>query len=698
MAFAHLSIGTATNRINLLNAAGFGHVDWRPKAGPTTTSFRQSSLADYRHPVAYVEATAIETFVMILSGASQDAVIRTTQDLRRLLREALNYWAQAWRDDVVYLQAQASCETNARYAVVVAAELPEDEDPFGPTFNQLSGGTVMDQLTLIVEREAWTENAPGTGTLVDLSSINVYNGITFGNVDDTEALNPTGAEGEVYFVNHWLKCNLTHVHYYDSAGLAWSPNLLGVLLPHAFLPNPPVAGDCVVFGINSALADSGPFWSLVFDIASVITGVTGIEWRYSSVGNDPIAQWCAFNPQPQDNTEQDGVGGGVAFDTLGTKSVHWDPSAVPGICGSWDTRTPTVGAAALITTGYWVAAVVTAATGAGTPPIQQHRNYYTISWPSFDYAITAVGGDMSAIGKLTLRHQAQPALVAMDKVVIGSRSISRGENFSSFINLANEQTPPGVTVAASGGGAFAANVYSPTFWCVQQNNVPAAWTDIAQITINSTYGLEWYGRYRVFLRGETRAYVATTPQFRLKITSASTPAVYTPPAAIPMTHFTSAADLGVVDLPSFQPRVTSEIYDIVIVIQGYGDGTMDFYLTDLILIPVDEWAMELVTASGESWGLRSTANLKGTVINIDSITSPKNLELGLVTEFVGDEVYDSWTVYGSQLRLQNNGKIRFHLFQMRYSSANADWRSRIGGAGSVQLLKNQRYLSMRGDR
>ena len=67
---------------------------------------------------------------------------------------------------------------------------------------------------------------------------------------------------------------ITNVHYWDSAGAAWSGNLVAAATPFALLPNPVLVGDFVLFGIDTSVLNSGPFCSLVFDIGTVQAGCT----------------------------------------------------------------------------------------------------------------------------------------------------------------------------------------------------------------------------------------------------------------------------------------------------------------------------------------------------------------------------------------------------------------------------------------
>ena len=198
----------------------------------------------------------------------------------------------------------------------------------------------------------------------------------------------------VYVGNKHNRAQITNIHYWDASAAAWSGNLFGAATPFAFMPPSPLqVNDVVVFGIDTSIADSGPFCSLVFDIATALdpgTGIT-IDWRYSRTGADIVTgPWPSFaHPPLQDNTNQSGTMTGDAFDTLGVNSVHWEQP------NDWAAFNPAVnGGAALGTTGFWVAAIVTAAAGTPTPPIQQNRDIYSIIWPYITINEDEVSGDI----------------------------------------------------------------------------------------------------------------------------------------------------------------------------------------------------------------------------------------------------------------------------------------------------------------
>ncbi|MFH1635313.1 MAG: hypothetical protein ABIG63_15080, partial [Chloroflexota bacterium] len=480
--------------------------------------------------------------------------------------------------------------------------------------------------------------------------------------------------------------------------VAWNDagNLMDAPPPYAFLPNPPIINDFVLFGIDSSLADSGPFWSLVFDLVTTITGVTTIQWRYSTGGADPLVNWANFvdgiATGLQDNTNADGLETGVAFDTLGVRSVHWEPNDMGA---AWTAQNPQVGAnPPLGVTGLWVAAVVTAGPGAGVPPIQQLRNIYTISRPSYRVLDNVVQGDISALGHLSLRAQTNEIA---SRFIIGSRQSSRGEDFEAYINMANEQRPPGVFPGIVGGtSAFAADVTAPCGVVIQANAVPAAWTRIAIIAFSDAHKPQMIGKYLMFLR----QYATTAAMYRLFLGDVGS-ILWTSKEVTVGTARYQLAEFGLVQLPSFDLPNSTVPWDGDIHIEAYGDGTTNLTLYDFIMIPADEWAVDILGqplgAPLLYWTYRAYAE-KGRVLHLDSITDPKNWANAVLRNYSAaiPTYLPSWTLFGRPLTVTPREDLRFFGLSTE-ATTNVVWAP-PWPAGSVQLECNNRYLSMRGSR
>lgn len=214
-----LKITDGTTEINLIDpVSGFLLNYWRPqipgfKDGGT---YRDSPLSDGRRIVDTRWDNVIEIFNLKLRDESQDKVIWHTQELRRLLVKAVEYWKNNWQEEIVWIEAQASCETEKRYAWIVSWRTPEDDNPFAQPFLQLGESAVMDEFDLAIEHGPWLKNAPGESTCVEsygygefcFPSYLIFNGDTSevdcgsaGAIDDL----PAGANG--YTAEAWVYAN-----------------------------------------------------------------------------------------------------------------------------------------------------------------------------------------------------------------------------------------------------------------------------------------------------------------------------------------------------------------------------------------------------------------------------------------------------------------------------------------------------------
>jgi hypothetical protein len=171
-----LVITDGTTSISLLGEPGPFHLTrWKPriaqpKGGGT---WQQSSLSDGRRLVDKRYNNVIESFTLEVKGLDADVLARDVQELRRLLEKGSQYFSTDWQTAPVYLSARADSETNTRHAVIHSWSTPEDEDPYGLTFEKADDGTLMASWTLLVERSHWTENVPGTGTCAQASGTGV---------------------------------------------------------------------------------------------------------------------------------------------------------------------------------------------------------------------------------------------------------------------------------------------------------------------------------------------------------------------------------------------------------------------------------------------------------------------------------------------------------------------------------------------
>lgn len=199
MSIVTCKISDGTTEVSFLSGEDGLYVkSWRPsivqlKGGGT---WQSSPLSDGRSLVNRRYDNAVETFeLMVSTKATPDQLIQSTQDLRRLLEKAVSFWTTDWQKTPVYIEVQAKCETNPRYAIIKAWQTPDEDGPFGQPFHNVLGHAMTD-FTLILERGHWLSDEPGTGQCLGVSG---ELGSRFGGV---LALSPLVTADDAYVRNN----------------------------------------------------------------------------------------------------------------------------------------------------------------------------------------------------------------------------------------------------------------------------------------------------------------------------------------------------------------------------------------------------------------------------------------------------------------------------------------------------------------
>lgn len=666
------------NEVDLLSEkSGFCLTEWEPAISMLKRGgvWSDSPISDGRR-LRFAKAENVrEVMTFEVQDWNADALIIDTQELRRLLEKARAWGTARWQDEEVWIEAQGVGETNLRYAIIADYRTPRDGDPYQQPFWQRVAKAGMSEFQLTLERRPyWLSTEPGTGTATEISAVETYDGRNLGNVDSTGTRDPTTAD-EVYIANKRNEANLSDLYAFDASVPVFSANLMGAPLPFTFMFAVPAVGDIVYFGIDTTLANSGPFASLVFDILNAVTNITTIVWEYWN------GAWVALTVQ--DNTNADGAMTGVAFDTTGVKSVHWEQPS------DWVT------VAVNAITGYWVRARVTATPGAATPPAQQNRDIYSIVWPYVEIQETQVGGDAPLLSRLRIRNQSDNDAVAANpllysnQVFVGLRSLSRGSSFTAYLNAADEQNPAGITVTALSAAAFINDVTSPTGRAVQYLNVPAVDT-ILRWTISNVLSPEYYGVFHAFLRARQTGGGGGNLAFQLTWRFGSG---INRNAIVTFTGGTapSIVDMGRVDLTASPQEDT--IDQLLFELNAYGDGVVDTIVFDLVLLPVDEWAGEFF--GDERLGARGDVG-NGLYLRVDSLY-PKRAILATTRRQSTDNITFFYaSISATETVLQANASQRLWFLQSWGLSANLRAKPEI--ADSLQVVATQRYISMRGNR
>lgn len=663
-----VSDGSRAGTVSLLKGdkPGFQLKEWQPKivqpkGGGT---YQDSSLAPMKRLVASVDDTVTESFILLINHYNQDLLIEQVQNLLRLLLKARAYWLSDWQNEPVYLKARSQKETNERYCLLHNFSFPELGDVYNqPFFDVVARIVAMDKITLTIERGHWGSSAPGSGTAVYASAVETFNGRGLGTVDSNGDREVTTSG--VYLSNKCNVANLTHIFHYDDSTTTFSSNLLDASLPFKLFPDPAGVDDIIYFGVDTSVTDSGPFTDLVFDIGTAAAGTYTLTWLYSITGD-------VSTLTVQDNTNN--------FTNTGLQSVHWIepfdfvPLEVNGV------------------TAYWVACQITAFTSMGTVPQQRNRNIYSTPWAYAEVQAADIEGDIPALLQIQALNVgdrdgifgSQPDMYH-NRLLVGLRSVDRGENFRPFINLSTEQNPDGITVSGAGDGEPLAQVCTPTgqalFW-----NAASTYTEFANrsvITFDSSIGPEYYGTYHAFVRaGYNDGTDAAKGDIfiRLKImTGSGGMALYSQVGTMygnfdradtdnPVHHW-QLVDLGGVTIAG--PTSPGDVFDsLTIGIQMKAKSTIattpNIVISDLILLPVDEWAADCLDVSRIAESIIGQLSSVKRYLDIDGVTVPK-MELQTVVRKESDDsrVSDYNPVANGRPMLQANARQRLWFLMAR---------------------------------
>lgn len=670
------------------NQSGFHLKNWNPlvataKAGGV---WSDSPIAEGRQLVARKRGNVIETYTVVVQGQDEDALIREDQELKRLFEKAMAYWETNWQTQSVWIEARSPCETNTRYAVLYFGESPSLNNPYSQPFLQADGTAVMDDYPVIVERGQWQGTRPGVGIATQLSNP--------GRLATTS--------DQVFIANKRNSAALTHIYRYDASAGVYSANLVASTAFN-LLPNPPETGDMIYFGVNSGATNDDPFCSLVFDLATAGANLTGVTWQYyNAAAGPPPAPWTAL-PYVQDNTNQAGqMGvGGIAFDTTGVRSVHWPqpadwvPFAVNGV------------------TAMWVRAVVGIPGGGPVAPVQQNRPVYTVLWPYVEIAAGQLQGDIPALARWTIANTSDRLDLITglsttgqmsSRIVAGVRSISRGSNFTAYVNFTS-QNPAGISAGIDDPLAettFANSSFFPVGHCIryQAASAPANPARRAYVQFANTIVNQYYGIYRAFLR--SRLISAPIPDVSgyLTVVTGGSSAEYAevwrgPTFTYDIGNVTLPIDCGQLQLGAAQlgdGDVLNQARIIVWLTSSSGVGAVD--LIDLILIPVDEFAFEVgfnstVDADEGGWYADYLRYYDADSISFPRMNPRSWLRSG--SEFI----IPLQTKANGPLALQANRTQRvWFLGQCYLDALAASWEM----GHRLQLWHTPRYLAMRGDR
>lgn len=170
--------GTPEGTIDLLTSgSGFYLDSWIPNtAEPKDGGIWQTSPFTDGRKLAIKQNTNItDVFNVGIQAFTQDECIYYTQEMRRLLRKASDYWSTNWQNEPVWIEAQSGCESELRYALIMDGRMPTDNEPYQMPFVKSGNDkTLLTDLVLTIEHQFWTAQRPGEADCVHLKNHNKY--------------------------------------------------------------------------------------------------------------------------------------------------------------------------------------------------------------------------------------------------------------------------------------------------------------------------------------------------------------------------------------------------------------------------------------------------------------------------------------------------------------------------------------------
>lgn len=489
----------------------------------------------------------------------------------------------------------------------------------------------------------------------------------------------------VFVANKHNIANLTNILVEDNSLASFTEIFPLSGFPVDLLPDPAGDDDAVYFGFNSSIIDSGPGCSIIVNLAQDLrVGDTDLIWEYYT------GTWDALDVQ--DNS--------FGFSLTGVRSIHF---AQPS-----DWTTVSVNSI----TALWIRARLSVSSGSiNQIPQQQTQNIYTVTQPFVDMLSAQVSGDIPSLARIKVYNQSDfngrtsgaPNLWS-NRIIVGLRSQSRGANFSSFINFSDEQEKDGTVVILGTNTTFSDDVTTATGRKVIYNPAGVeALATRAKVRFGPNLSNSFFGLFHVLLRVQRTAGNITDFDIRLQIVSGS--------GGINTTTFSKQVqtttawellDFGQIDLPGADFNTTDIGDQTEIRVQvSAASGTPNLELYDLALIPTDEWAMDAIDQVNDGSSILGRNNNIAKIVDIDSISYPKSIKQALIRESTGDKISSLW-IAGSHgpaiLQPDENQRLWFLSARTNATGASPVWISEPWICHSVQVFKNERYLSLRGGR
>lgn len=225
-----------------------------------------------------------------------------------------------------------------------------------------------------------------------------------------------------------------------------------------------------------------------------------------------------------------------------------------------------------------------------------------------------------------------------DRLMVGSRSLGRGENFTPFLPLTDRThhntlfmliNHKSANMAYTSGLMYTLR-YST--WSAQSGDT--SFTSLVRIIISNKDAEAYIGTFRVFVRGRVTSGSANDISLRAGFaTGYSGSLVYTEYDSFKSTTKFEVLDLGIISLPFGATNIMGQL---VIQLEGKNSSgagrTVNLY--DVVLMPVDEFAADAIAVNGFGgyrYGLTDAIDADAKTVVIDGANPRSEIEARIAT-------------------------------------------------------------------
>lgn len=652
-------ITDGTLDVNLINTGATGMIPTRGGFG----GFRFT-------PHQYDESGDLESRLfserwrLFVKGSSHDNLATQTRDLYKLLRKAWRYHTDPTQTTPVYLEMQTTNESNTRYALVYRAPEIRTVDKFAIPFE---ASNEIEHLGIAIARFIWESVVPGTlGSAIALTASD-------GPVSPTK----------VHVANFRDDVNVTHFKE-DDGGVFKDYSVGDTLFPATVAQN-----DGLLIGSTDQ-----PLHTVVIPklgtAGSLTTSTLALYyWNGSFTALTKGTDYTVFpGPDIEQSLEQNtddiviNVVPPTDFvkNTLDTVNAFW----------------------------YFIREDNAAPSYATRPILHASNAIYAQSSPYIEIPNTSLKGDVPPFVNLRLFTPAggdqNENFSSLSRLIIGAKRDPG--NFTPYLNAGGDDNPSGWATVQGTDATSTADVRAPAGKFSDVTFATDA-TMIKRVTFTGTGKLaDWIGdRYRCIVRAEQEGGTAGDVRVKVRIfiheSNSYSPKFDTPVVAtLGADKGPEIIDLGLVKIP-FSDVVDADGFssaDIILEIHAEDTvGSADLEIYDLILMPVDEWAVEPNDPVSDS--VNGTSALRGNnLLDIDGGVI-RNRTIKYVKNGANLYIAEQWGRGGPRPMLEPLAQIRLYFLMMHYPTTwgQPPLIAHLGCHVAAEIYAHALYLDLRGN-